>query len=100
VHSLEEEVHMAIVKLREQKNRSAIVKLRGGMAKGIFIPDVVPALAGPQRIEEFRRVSQAASAYLSGSALIDAEIGARIEAMGFAKNEKRAEGDDQFWQEE
>ena len=100
VHSLEEEVHLVIVKLREQKNRCAIVKLRGKKAQGIFIPDVPDLLASPKQIEEFRAKVQTASAYLSPAAAADAEIATRRATLGIAPQEGTADGEAQFWEEE
>jgi hypothetical protein len=99
VHSLEEEVHLAIVKLREQKNRSSIVKLRGEKAKGTIVPDVVPSLASPARIAEFRDIARSRSEYLSSSNLAEAEIAARHAGLGFG-GQKKPPGDEEFWTRE
>lgn len=100
VHSLEEEVHFAIVKLREQRNRCAIVKIRGKKAQGIFVPNVNTALASPKQIQEFRATTQDASAYLSPTSTVDAEIAARGAAFGKGPHTSKQDDETQFWQEE
>lgn len=96
VHSLEEEVHLAILKLKEQKNRNAIVKLRGQKAKGVSVPEVNAALANPVRIEEFKRIARERSGYMSLASHADAEISARRTSLGMVSSDEEP----QFWQEE
>ena len=82
VHSLEEEVHLAIVRIREQPNQRAIVKLRGQKAKGVIVPEVLPALARAAQITAFRERIKEGSAYLAPRLVVDAEIEQRHAALG------------------
>ena len=100
MHSLEEEVHLAIVKLREQKNRCAIVKLRGKKAQGVFVPDVKTALASAKQIREFKAASQTASEYISLTSSVDAEVAVRHATLGVGPSQNAREGEGQFWHEE
>lgn len=83
VHSLEEEVHRAIVRLREQPNQRAIVKLRGQKAKGVTIPNVAEALVRSARLQEFKARVKEQSAYLTPRPIVDAEIEERRTALGY-----------------
>jgi hypothetical protein len=82
VHSLEEEVHRAIVTLREQPNQRAIVKLRGQPAKGVTIPTIREALVRPERVEAFKTRVKEQSAYLTPMHVAEAEIEQRRADLG------------------
>jgi hypothetical protein len=77
VYSLEEEIHMAIVKLRELPKRAAVLKRRGQTAIRIRTPEIKASLAGPDLVERFISNTRLASPYLSPMAIVDAEILAR-----------------------
>lgn len=96
LHTLEEEVHRAIVTLREQPNQRAIVKLRGQKAKGVTIPNVREALVRPERVEAFLARVKERSAYLTPTHLAEAEIEQRRMALGLPSfDEQLRELDDE-----
>jgi hypothetical protein len=95
-YSLEEEMHRAIVHLRELPNQRAIVKVRGQKAKGVLVPEIRTALVGPKDIGSFEDASRQLSPYLSKADVADAEIKARREELGLLAAPEAAN----FWTEE
>ena len=98
VHSLEEATHLAIVKLRELPNRSAIVRRRGKQPVRIHTVDIKPALASEERVARFLERTRTLSPYLSATADADAEIARRASSLGVI-DLVPPEGDDGFWTE-
>lgn len=82
VHSLEEEVHRSIVRLREQPNQRAIVKLRSQKARGVTIPNVPEPLVRRERVQELKARIKEQSAHLTPRPTVDAEIEERRVALG------------------
>lgn len=81
VHSLDEELHLAIVRLRELPNQAAIVKRRGSPPFRIR-PDTVKApLAWPELTSDFVEQTRASSPYITQGHDADAEISARFESL-------------------
>ena len=101
VHSLEEEIHMAIVKLRELPQRVAILKRRGRTAIRVRAPEIKTSLAGPDLVERFVSNARSASPYLSPMAVVEAEILARqVELIEGNLVGTPAATDEQFWHTE
>lgn len=101
VHSLEEEIHMAIVKLRELPQRVAVLKRRGRPATRVRAPEIKKNLAGPALVERFVSNARLASPYLSPMAVVDAEILARqTELIEGNLVGAPAATDEQFWHKE
>lgn len=101
VHSLDEELHLKIVKLRELPNQAAIVKRRGRPPVRIRPVTVKPALAWPELTETFSDQTRERSPYIGSASAADAEISARFETL---RGERpAAESDDAepetFWSE-
>ena len=101
VHSLGEEEHLAIVKLRELPNQAAIVKRRGRMPVRVRPATVKPATVWEELTDTFIDTTRAASPYISSAAQADAEIATRFETItAKAKDTKPEEsGPDTFWAE-
>lgn len=101
VHSLDEELHLAIVKLRELPNQAAIVKRRGRPPVRIKPATVKPALAWEELTDQFIDTTRAASPYISSAPQADAEIAMRFDTLR-AKETKPmpdAAGSEAFWTE-
>lgn len=98
VHSLEEATHLAIIKLRELPNRSAIVRRRGKPPVRIRTPEIKPALASDDGVGRFLNRTRAGSPYLSVTADADAEIALRTTTAGVVGN-RSPDGDGSFWTE-
>ena len=81
VHSLDEEEHLAIVKLRELPNQAAIVKRRG-RAPVRFRPETVQsAVAWPELTDSFIGNTRASSPYISTALQAETEIAGRFETI-------------------
>ncbi|MDO8575983.1 MAG: type IV secretion system DNA-binding domain-containing protein [bacterium] len=101
VYSLQEEIHMAIVKLRELPQRVAVLKRRGRTATRIRAPEIKTSLAGPELVERFVSNARLASPYLSPMAVVDAEILTRhTELIEGKLVGTSAATDEQFWHKE
>ncbi len=101
VYSLEEEIHMAIVKLRELPQRAAVLKRRGRTAIRMRAPEIKVSLAGPDLVERFVSNARSVSPYLSPMAVVDGEILARqTELIEGRVAGTPATSEEQFWQEE
>lgn len=100
VYSLEEELHLAIVKLRELPNRAAILKRRGHFPVRFRPVTIDRAVASSALTQGFIASSREASPYVSDSFAADGEIEARQKQLVSAKvapEEPPAEV--QFWTE-
>ena len=96
VHTLEEETHLAMVKLRELPNRAAIVKRRGRPPVR-FTPTLVrQPLNGAGRVEQFVSDMRRKSPYGASPARADAEIELRQAELLTVR--QPTEGEDAFWQ--
>lgn len=101
VYSLEEEIHMAIVKLRELPQRVAVLKRRGRTAIRVRAQEIKASLAGPDLVERFISNARSASPYLSPMAVVEGEILARqTELIEGRIAGTPAATDDQFWHRE
>lgn len=101
VYSLQEEIHMAIVKLRELPQRAAVLKRRGRTAIRVRAPEIKTSLAGPELVERFVSNARLASPYLSPMAVVDAEILTRqTELIEGRLAGTPATADEQFWHKE
>jgi hypothetical protein len=77
VHSLDEEIHRAIVKLRELPKQAAIVK-RPGMVPVRVRPDTInDPLVRPADVMNFVERTRLASTYISPTIVVDREISDR-----------------------
>ena len=81
VHSLDEQLHLAIVKLRELPNQAAIVKRRGSPPVRIRPETVKPPLVWPELTSDFVEQTRTSSPYITSGFAADAEISARFEAL-------------------
>ena len=77
LYSLEEELHLAIVKLRELPKQAAIIKRRGSLPVRFVPESVVSPLVRPERIGAFVEESRTRSAYMMPAAVVDAELAGR-----------------------
>lgn len=100
VYSLEEELHMAIVKLKELPNQVAVVKRRGHLPVRVVPAVIRRALAGPTRVATVKDVCRQASPYLTDSETATSEIEARERALVGAPPVAAKDGFDPFWVEE
>ncbi|HEX3651860.1 MAG TPA: hypothetical protein VHU18_03455 [Rhizomicrobium sp.] len=98
VHSLEEEIHQAILKLRELPRQAAVVKRRGRQPVRIRAPEVNRVLVSAEQVRTFKNRCCANSPFISFAAAIDAEIEGRRKFLEAAETETpRASS---FWHEE
>lgn len=97
VHSLDEAIHLAVVKLRELPNRAAIVRRRGKPPVRIRTPEIKPALASDAGVDRFLGRARAASPYLREAAEADGEIARRMATI--SGREPASDGDCAFWTE-
>jgi hypothetical protein len=81
VYSLDEELHLAIVKLRELPNRAAILKRRGHFPVRFRPATVQPAVAWPELVGDFMERVRIDSPYISPASQAEAEIATRMDAM-------------------
>ena len=81
VHSLEELMHLAIVKIKELPERIAVVKLPSARSIQIRTFDVKPGFAPPRRVDEIVRTICDQSAYTSSQQVVEAEIDGRYRAL-------------------
>jgi len=100
VHSLEEELHLATVNLRELPNQVAVVKRRGHPPIRVRPSVIKPAMAGPARVATVKDVCRQASPYLTDSETATSEIEARERALVGAPPVAAKDGFDPFWVEE
>lgn len=95
VHSLDEAIHLAVVKLRELPNRAAIVRRRGKPPVRIRTPEIKPALASDAGVERFLDRTRGASPYLREAADVDAKIVYRADALSGRRHAEEVS----FWTE-
>lgn len=101
VYSLEEEIHTAVMKLRELPQRVAVLKRRGRSAVRVRAPEIKASLAGPDLVERFVSNARSASPYLSPMAVVEGEILARQTQLIEGKLVGTpATTDEQFWHKE
>lgn len=98
VYSLDEALHLAIIKLRELPNRAAIVRRRGKPPVRFRTPEIKPALASEDGVGRFLERTREASPYLSGSDAADTEIASRLASIG-ARRPPPSDGPESFWTE-
>ncbi len=99
VHSLDEELHLKIVALRELPNQAAIVKRRGHPPVRFRPTTVPPALATTAHAAQFISAARHASPYVSESAHADEEIESRMADLR-ADDRRRDDGsgtETPFW---
>ena len=99
VHSLEEETHRAILKLRKLPKRAAVVKRPTRVAVQIQTPVINPILASSEGVASFLETTRTASPYLARTAIADEEIAKRQAGLRGAMP-KNSRGEEPFWQEE
>ncbi len=99
VHNLEEEIHRAIVKLRELPRQVAIVKRRGRPPVQFRPDDVTPPLVSMPRIAEFEGRVREATPYVASAHQADCEIAARSDRWTKGKRNPSPASDDPFWNE-
>lgn len=81
VHSLEEELHLAIVKLRELPNQAAIVKRRGRPPVRFRPATVNPPPVWDELRERFLATMRGSSPYIIATEQAEAAIAARAETL-------------------
>jgi hypothetical protein len=95
VYSLEEELHLAIVKLRELPNQAAIVKRRGRPPVRFRPATVRPAAVWPDLTDRFLDGSREQSPYIVRAETADAEISTRVQ--GLREKEPDDTASQPFW---
>jgi hypothetical protein len=96
VYSLEEELHLAIVKLRSLPKQAAIVKRPNHLPVRITPTDVVPAASGRARAGGFVEAVRDASGFIAPAAVAEAEIAERLAQL---RNREPPSEDTDFWSE-
>lgn len=81
VHSLEEELHLAMVKLRELPDRAAILKRRGRFPVRFRPLTIRAAVSPPELSHSFVEQTRISSPYLRESSKADAEIEIRRRSL-------------------
>jgi hypothetical protein len=99
VHSLDEELHLAIVKLRELPNQAAIVKRRGHPPVRFRPSTVKPGIAWPDLTSAYVADACAASPYVSTSEDADAEINGRLNHLRSGEPHDDTNAAEPFWSE-
>jgi hypothetical protein len=101
VYSLDEELHLAIVKLRELPNQAAIVKRRGRPPVR-FRPETVKGpLTWPEKTTSFIERARADSPYITTSVHAETEISGRLAVLQDRKAGRavHAHEEETFWSE-
>lgn len=101
VHSLDEELHFAIVNLRELPNQAAIVKRRGHPPVHIRTDTVKPPVAWSGATDDFIDRSRESSPYITSAETADVEILTRFRALRGAgpSDDVGLAEPDSFWSE-
>jgi hypothetical protein len=99
VHSLDEEIHLAIVKLRSLPKQMAILKRPESVPVRLRPVTVKPALVREEEVARFIERTRAASSYISPMSAVEAEIAVR-QAQLSGKPKPPDDGTDPFWVEE
>ena len=101
VYSLDEQLHLAIVKLRELPNQAAIVKRRGHQPVRIRPATVKPVLARQAMTDGFVEATRTKSVYISSSAHAETEIANRYASLRGEQPKTQAEAVEveTFWSE-
>jgi len=96
VYSLEEELHLAIAKLRGLPKQAAVVKRPNGLPLRIRPQDVAPAASGKLRAQPFVEAARVASGFIVPAEIAEAEIAERRAAL---RSKERPREDAEFWSE-
>jgi len=99
VHSLEEELHLAIVKLRELPKQAAIVKRRGHPPVRFRPSDVKGPLVSGGRVADFVGRVRTATPFISSAEDADQELIARSDALGGTSSSQGKTAETEFWTE-
>jgi hypothetical protein len=99
VYSLEEELHLAIVKLRELPNRAAILKRRGHLPVRFRPATVNPAVAPAELTQSFIEEARQASPYICESGLAEREIEVRTDRLHLVRVDEERPSEEPFWAE-
>lgn len=94
VHSLEEEVHLAIVKLRGLPKQAAVLKRPNSFPVRITPLDVSPAVSGRHRSGEFIEAVRGASPFTVRAEVAEAEMAERLADL---RRQEKPAGDDEFY---
>jgi hypothetical protein len=98
-YSLEESFHLAMLKIRNLPDRSAIVKRRGTRTIRIETIDVKPVLDVPRAVERFRTMARDKSPYVAPMSAVQAELDARRDRLRETPTQGES-SDQEFWTEE
>ena len=98
VHSLDEEIHLAIVKLRTLSQQEAVVKRPNRPPVRMRPLDINPPLGGVVRSPAFIERSRVGSPFIAATADAEAEIAARLAQL--RQRETHVPSDDEFFSEE
>jgi hypothetical protein len=96
VYSLEEELHLAIVKLRSLPKQAAVIKRPSGVPVRFTPSRVVPPASGPARAPGFVENAREASGFIAPSGRVDAEIAERLARLRTREPDR---GEAEFWSE-
>ena len=94
VHSLEEELHLAIVKLRELPKQAAVLKRPTGFPVRFSPTEVRATVSGRSRTPTFVEALRAESAFIVSARVADSEIAARLAQL---RQSDRLTDDDEFF---
>lgn len=95
LYSLDEQLHLAIVKLRELPNQAAIVKRPGRPPVRFRPPTIKEPLASPAMVESFLHDSRSSSPYIAVGHVAELEISVRTQPVVI----EVATQADPFWSE-
>ena len=95
VYSLEEQLHLGQLKLRNLQDQHAIVKRSGKPAEEVRIANVAAPLSSMTMIERFRDVVCTSSVYVSSTQAAQSELSKRQSTI--STSQKTAVTDTDFW---
>lgn len=95
VYSLEEQLHLGQLKLRNLQDQHAIVKRSGKPAEEVRIANVAAPLSSMTMIERFRDVVCTSSIYVSSTEAAQSELSKRQSTI--STSQKTAVTDTDFW---
>jgi hypothetical protein len=97
VYSLEEEVHLAIVRLRQLPKQAAILKRPNGVPVRFRPLTISPTASGKARAASFIATARTGSPFIAPAEIAEAEIAARLADL---RRPAAVPSDDEFFVEE
>jgi hypothetical protein len=99
VHSLEEELHFAIVKLRELPKQAAVVKRRGRPPVRFRPSTIASPLSAPTRVSAFIERTLLATPFLAPADQVDEAMASRRRGFHPKSDSDAQAADAEFWSE-